>query len=433
MEFRNRTPFPALRFASVDVQDQEHHVVVMRLSYRLQRNAEASSATRDAFDACIVERDAPPLVLADEYAGDPETSSTRQESDLAPFKPRCDVLVNAVAHAPGGVPSTQWVVRLRVSERVDATVSDPRQRAQAEPETYLVDKTLRVHGPRDIRLGVSGWTLGPARETRSVAVDYEHALGGLCRVINPDASATGAPAYLLNEACYSNPAGRGWIERRYESALRKTGRGIPQALPGPQIDDPRQPLRDVILAHNPAAPVDARGMAEVAARYGAAPAGFGGIGRAWAPRLQRAGSYDDAWLHERWPKLPHDFSFAYWNCAPDDQQIPHPADGGLRLELDHLVAPGLAPSGRIVVELPPYRAFVLARFNNGVMHPIPMRVDTVIVDTQAMTLAQVWRISLPVSLPLRVLEARLETDPAAPLLRVKPRSPHPPVPATQQG
>ncbi len=431
MEFRNRTPFPALRFASVDAQDQEHHVVAMRVTYRLRRNADASTATRDAFDASVIERDAPPLVLADDYAGDPETSSTRQESDLAPFKPRCDVIVNAVAHAPGGIPSTQWPIALRVSERIPAAVTDARQRTQAEPETYLIDKTLRVHGPRDIRLGVSGWSLGSSRETRCVAVDYEHAWGGLCRV--PAAAVADASAYLLNEACYSNPVGRGWIERRYESALRKAGNGIPSTLPGPQVDDPRRPLRDVVLAHNPTTPVDARGMAEVAARYGATPAGFGCLGRAWAPRLQRAGTYDDLWLRQRWPRLPHDFTFSYWNCAPDDQQIPHPADGGLRLALDHLIAPEHAPSGRIVVELPPYRAFVLARFDNGVMHPIPMRVDTVIVDAQAMTVAQVWRISLPVSLPLRVLEARLETDPAAPLLRIKPRLPHPPAPATQQG
>lgn len=432
MEFRNRTPFPALRFASVDVQDQEHHVVVMRVTYRLQRNAIASTAARDLFDACVIDKDAPPLVLADEFAGDPETSSTRQESDLAPFKPRCDVIVNAVAHAPGGVPSTQWPVRLRVSERLDAAIADPRQRALADPDTWSIDKTLRVHGPRDIRLGIAGWTLGTAREARCVAVDYEHAFGGLCRVVDPGAAAD-ASAYLLDEACFSNPAGHGWIDRRYESALRKAGKGIPSAIPGPQVDDPRQPLRDVVLARNPASPVDARGMAEAAAAYGAAPVGFGCIGRSWAPRLQRAGCYDDAWLRERWPKLPQDFSFSYWNCAPDDQQMPHPADGGLRFMLDHLVAPELAPSGRVVFELPPYRAFVLARFQNGVMHPIPMRVDTLLVDTQAMTVAQVWRISLPASLPLRVLEARLEADPAVPLLRVKPRSPHPPVSATQQG
>lgn len=431
MEFRNRTTFPALRFASVDVQDQEHHVVVMRVTYRLQRNAIASTAARDVFDTCVIDKDAPPLVLADEFAGDPETSSTRQESDLAPFKPRCDVIVNAVAHAPGGVPSTQWPVRLRVSERLDAAIADLRQHALADPDTWLIDKTLRVHGPRDIRLGVSGWKLGAARETRCVAVDYERAFGGLCRVADP--AATDAPVYLLNEACYSNPVGCGWMDPRFESALRKARLGIPQPLPGPQVDDPRQPLREVVLARNPAPPVDARGMAEAAAAYGAVPAGFGCVGRSWAPRLQRAGCYDEAWQRERWPRLPHDFTFAYWNCAPEDQQIPHPADGSLRFTLDHLAAPEHAPSGRVVFELPPYRAFVLARFGNGVMHPIPLRVDTVIVDTQAMTVAQVWRVSLPASLPLRVLEARLEADPAAPLLRVKPRASHPPVPATQQG
>lgn len=431
MEFRNRTPFPALRFAGVDVQDQEHHVVVMRLTYRLQRIAQASTPSCDAFEACVIDTEAPPLVLTDDYAGDPETRSTRQESDLAPFKPRCDVIVNATAYAPGGIASTQWSVRLRVGEPLAATLTDQRQCTLAEPTAWLIDKTLRVHGPRDIQLGLAGWRLGAARATERVAVDYEHAFGGLCRVADPRA-APGEPAYLLNEACYSNPVGRGWIDRRYEAALRTAEQGIP-SLPGPQIDDPAQPLHDVVIARNPEAPLDARGMAQAAARYGAVPTGLGIVGRSWAPRLQHAGTYDDTWVRERSPRLPQDFRFAYWNCAPEDQQIPHLPDGGLRIALDHLVSPAQAPSGRVVFELPRYRAFVLARFDNGVMHPIPLRVDTLIVDTEAMTVAQVWRVSLPAALPLRVLEARLEADPTAPLLRVKPRSPQASVAATDQG
>ena len=32
-----------------------------------------------------------------------------------------------------------------------------------------------------------------------------------------------------------------------------------------------------------------------------------------------AGTYDDSWKQTRWPGLPEDFDFGYWNCAPEDQ------------------------------------------------------------------------------------------------------------------
>ncbi len=65
-------------------------------------------------------------------------------------------------------------------------------------------------------------------------------------------------------------------------------------------------------------------MAVIAQGYGQRPAGFGILGRAWPPRLQKAGTYDQRWLDQRWPLLPKDFGFAYWNGAPEDQQIDSP-------------------------------------------------------------------------------------------------------------
>ena len=37
MEFRNLTPFPALAYSALDKSDEEHHVLVMRMTYRLVR------------------------------------------------------------------------------------------------------------------------------------------------------------------------------------------------------------------------------------------------------------------------------------------------------------------------------------------------------------------------------------------------------------
>ncbi|GLO39337.1 hypothetical protein PPUN15366_09810 [Pseudomonas putida] len=52
---------------------------------------------------------------------------------------------------------------------------------------------------------------------------------------------------------------------------------------------------------------------------------------------------------------------------------------------------------------------------------LPMLTDTLRIDTDAMTLSMTHRISLPSSLDIRVLEARFETNPDAPIIR---RAPH---------
>ncbi|WP_157671064.1 DUF2169 domain-containing protein, partial [Chitinibacter sp. GC72] len=111
------------------------------------------------------------------------------------------------------------------------------------------------------------------------------------------------------------------------------------------------------------------------------------------------------------PNLPEDFDFAYWNAAPADQQINWPA-GNFLLDLTNLT-----PSGLLRTALPGHRAFVLARMHSGQLLPLPMRTDTLIIDTDALTITLVHRLSVPADAPIRVLEARFETEPAAPLLK----------------
>ena len=67
--------------------------------------------------------------------------------------------------------------------------------------------------------------------------------------------------------------------------------------------------------------------------------------------------------------------------------------------------------------MPGHRPFVLLRLNNGALLPLPLLTDTLRIDTDAMTLVLTHRISLPDGLDIRVLEARFEIDPTAPLLK----------------
>lgn len=442
MEFRNLTPFDALCFSALGVDDQEYPVLVMKVGYRLL----PIDGQPEQFRAEVLDHNPLPLCTADRYYGEEGTSSVCEESDLAPFKPRCDVIVVGNAHAPQGQPSTHWTAGLRISTpvpplpRVDAPLPTPlspgerltehqlaawqtarqeafQRRANAPTRHYLLDKYLKFTGPRQFSHSLfGGWQLTEPQPATSVPLRWEYAFGGRSVVPNPEhALDTNTPPYLLNEVCYSNPLGRGWIEKRQEDLGYQLDKPL-RELPAPQIEPIDKPVWRLERAKHPDGELDAHGMAQIAACYKNQPAGFGIVGRAWAPRLPLAGTYDEAWQRERWPGLPTDFDFGYWNGAPADQQIDFPPPA-FRLEMFNLTDPALTPDGTLCVELPGHRPFVLLRLHNGALLPLPMLTDTLRIDTEAMTLALTHRISLPNHLGIRVLEARFETDPTAPLIK----------------
>jgi hypothetical protein len=69
-------------------------------------------------------------------------------------------------------------------------------------------------------------------------------------------------------------------------------------------------------------------------------AGFGAIASYWKPRLDLAGTYDDAWRSNRFPLLPTDFQERFHMCAPEDQQILGHLRGGEPISLRNLTLNG---------------------------------------------------------------------------------------------
>jgi hypothetical protein len=409
MELRNLTPFGALCFRALDPRGREHRVVVMRVCYELRPRPQQPGW----FDARVLDEEAPGLELADRYAGAEGSTSLVCESDLVPYKPRCDVLVGGSAHAPEGRAAARWSARVRLTCASDAGGEQGRR--------VLLDKTLVVHGPRVfLRVWGGGFELRPALATTAVPLSYERAFGGASLVKAP-----GSDAPLLNEVCYQNPIGCGWRDARELQLLESTGQPVPDTIPAPQLEYPDDSIRGLHLARQRTGPLTPREMADVAAAEPHRTAGFGPVGKAWSPRLQRAGTYDDAWKNARWPRLPDDFDVGYWNGAPEDQQCDYPPPDA-RLEMMNLVDSSVAKGGVAIAELPGHRAFVLMRMESGVMLPLPMVTDTVHVDTDLLRVALVHRVSVPVSVPVRVLEARFEADPSRPLVSLARGARRPP-------
>lgn len=409
MEFRNLTPLDAIAFKAVDGAKNEFNVVTLKAAYQLQKRAGAGE-NEFTHDCVLLEGvDAVSLSMADEYEGEVSISSVKQESDLAPFKPACDVLVRAVAHAPDGLPADTWPVHFRLWD-------------QHKP---VIAKTLRVTGPRVFRRHESQWRLGHPTAVLRVPMRWEYAFGGTSKVLpvaDPEEP-------LLNEVCFSNPLGCGWLEKRYldlatrDDVIASSDVLMPSVkqtnideVAAPQIESWTSPVTTLDFAEHPSRELTAQQMAAIAATYSSTPAGLSVVGRAWAPRLQQAGSYDDVWLKDRWPYLPEDFNFRYWNGAPPDQQIPWPRPD-FSFELVNLTSLDHSSSGSVSARLPGHRAVTALRFVTGAVLPLTTRLDTVFIDTETMQVSLTWRAVFPLKPDVRVCEARFETDINAPSLR----------------
>lgn len=391
MEFRNLTPFSVMQYRMLDKQNESYHVVVMKVGFSLEQSAKNAFQTRPHVN--------PPTSLSqqDEYEGELNASRILQESDLAPFKPLCDVIINAVAHTPNGVPSSEIAVGIRLI---------------AAEEQLLLDKQLQVTGERFLlRHPLTGqWSLSEAEPFTSLPLDYRYAFGGECRVEKNSDTARNVPAKnhltaqqqaehpeadnppQAHTVCVTNPQGQGFMERWYADATRQT------RVPAPRIVNPDCPFTLDTFQRC----LDGR-MDRSAPEF--QPAGTGFLARSWEPRLAKAGTYDRQWLETQHPGLPSDFDFGYWNGAPVDQQIPWPSPG-LCFELQ-----GLHPQGRITIQTPPHRAAILLRMTDGTLITQWMNADTLILDLEKMTFSVTWRYIISTRAPIRVMEARYVTNP----------------------
>jgi uncharacterized protein YjbI with pentapeptide repeats len=122
------------------------------------------------------------------------------------------------------------------------------------------------------------------------------------------------------------------------------------------------------------------------------PAGFGPLSHNWKQRRSKMGAYKGSYLKERWPWLPEDFDWTYFNAAPPEMQL----EGYLRgdeslyfenLHRDHSQYEARLPGLRV-------RCFVNKSTDpadaNGFVEA-PMNLDTLWVDMESEKLVLVWR------------------------------------------
>ena len=206
-----------------------------------------------------------PLVMADEFFGEPGLSAPKYEVDFAPRKQRCDVLLNGHAYAPGGRPTDRVTVGLRVGGWT---------------------KSFSVVGDRAWYTAGGPRATSPAPFTK-MPISYDQAFGGTdLRHQNPAQHAAFMP----------NPSGRGFHQHMNNEWLDGT--------PLPNTEEIDSPVTQPDGVYRPMS--------------------FGVIGRHWEPRCRYAGTYDQSWLDNVFPFLPADFDEQYYQAAPLDQRLPLP-------------------------------------------------------------------------------------------------------------
>jgi len=210
-----------------------------------------------------------PLKLADEYWGEPGTSSVKHAADLHLGKLTTDVAMIGEAVSPG----EKFVPELDVSLSVGP-----------------VSKIVRIYGDREWS-GLLGRSLSSPVPFQRMPLLYERAFGGVTSYDEKK------DEMVLDRR---NPVGVGF-------GLRKAPEDKAQKKL-PNLEDPAQLI---------SGPGDKP-----------KPAGFGYLAPGWEPRIHYAGTYDEAWQEKRAPYLPKDFDARFFNAAHPDLVCPEYLQGG---------------------------------------------------------------------------------------------------------
>lgn len=308
---------------ALDAAGREHLVIAVKATWRIPDPGQRPRPLPPS-----------PIVLADEYYGVPGESAMRYGADMPRFKPRCDVIFDAHAHAPDGVAVRELIAGVEIGE---------------------FSKRVRVSGERRWRAAGSGradFKLTEPEPFVSLPLHHAFAFGGTQPV-------DGHPGH--SEVQESNPIGLGF-------AGETTWRAM-DGRPAPRLEDPARPVRH---------PGD-----------DATPWALGAISRHWLPRRHHGGTYDDRWRREVFPLLPEDFDERFHQVAPPDQQMAYPR-GGETVRLTHL----LKTHPELSFALPKLDMQVRVLRTDYRQEAPEAVVDTLFFEPEERRFSVVWRASV---------------------------------------
>jgi hypothetical protein len=321
MELLNATAMQAGYTMGLKADGRELLVAVVKGTFTLPLQGEGARLAEEQV----------PLVEADSFTGTPGLSSPVYETDYAPVKPRCDLLLNGSAYAPGGRPTRRVTVDLQAGS---------------------VSKSCEVVGDRFWVSSFGGSLPSPAEPFIAMPISYDRAFGGTDNA-HPDPS---------KHRCFeNNHVGVGFHHQ--------TAREFINGTPLPNTEEIGRPVENT--------------------RGGYRPMSFGPIGRAWLPRVKFAGTYDQNWIDNIFPFLPPDFDELYYQSAPPDQQMDYPQGG------EEVVLRNLTAEVYTSFRLPSLNMPVVFYPRHGENKETNAVVDTIVIEPDLKRFTITWRSHIP--------------------------------------
>jgi hypothetical protein len=321
MELLNATKMKAGYTMGMRPDGRELLVVVIKGTFTMPGHGTAAELAAEQQE----------LIEADVFTGDPGFSAPQYESDYAPRKPKCDVLLNGSAYAPRGSPADRVRVGLRVGS---------------------MTKVFDVLGNRAWKEIMGTVTTTPPEPFTVMPISYDNAFGG---VDNAHLDARRHRTYPPNHA------GKGYFHN--------LDTYIYDGKPLPNTEESVRPVTVPNGTYRPMA--------------------FGAVGRSWEPRPRFAGTYDQHWLEDVFPFLPSDFDERYYQAAPADQQMDYPQGG------EQVTLYNLTPQGRLDFVVPAVTVPVRFHAVDGGEEEEIAVCDTLLLEPDVNRFMMVWRVARP--------------------------------------
>lgn len=282
-----------------------------------------------------------PLVVTDAFTGEPGFSAPLHEVDFALRKPKCDVLLNGSAYAPGGQPTERLTVALQVG---------------------LLKKSFDVVGKRVWEIGMLGPRPGRPEPFTVMPISYDNAFGGVDK----------SQEDVAKHRWYTgNPVGIGYHEYTM----------LPKYIDGKPLTNTEETNNKIT---NP--------------KGSYCPMAFGPLGRSWEQRIKFAGTYDQKWLDDQFPFLPTDFQDQYYQAAPADQQIDYPQGG------EEVVLSNLTAQSHTQFKLPKLKIPIAYVRRSGEKHFDYPVLDTIVIEPNERRFMLVWRSSFAIRKTVREMK-----------------------------
>jgi hypothetical protein len=321
MDFQNKTRFKAGWTMGFDRDGRELVIVAVKGTFIIPSPGQEPKLGEEQAS----------LVEADVFTGEPGFSAPIYECDYAHRKPKCDVLLNGSAYAPGGKPTERMTVSLQIGS---------------------LNKSFEVVGNRVWQAGALYIAVSKPEPFTVMPISYNNAWGGVDRSQEDPSKHYYYPL---------NHAGVGYHE--YTSGKYMDGKPLPNTEErGSKISNPKGMYR---------------------------PMAFGPVGRAWQPRPKYAGTYDQKWMDNQAPFWPDDFDYHYFQAAPEDQQIPYPVGG------EEIVLTNLTPDGNMRFRLPKMKMPVVVVPASGNEQQLATVIDTLVIEPDKKRFMLTWRASMP--------------------------------------